>query len=182
MRTLFIHCNTWGICFAIYGSKCEMETSWQLFCEKKWWRNAFNNERTIPYVFVILCCILLLHLSVMFSHIIRFHSEAAKSTSESHNIYNGFLATRGYSILGGLFENYTQSVLCDVIHVHRPWRLWNHVLLWSKLNARLGNSIISWQVIDCVCLRAKTLTRFPPQYAYGPKPFCVRGRYAAFPE
>ena len=52
----------------------------------------------------------------MASHIIRFHSEAAKYVRITDN---GFLSTRGFSILGGLFENYTQSLLRDAIHVHR---------------------------------------------------------------
>ena len=45
----------------------------------------------------------------MASHIIRFHSEATKYVRITDN---GFLATRGFSILGGLFENYTHKVCC----------------------------------------------------------------------
>ena len=72
--------------------KCEMETSWQLFREKTGagTHTIEYNERTISYVFAILCLLLLLHLSIMFSHTIPFHSEAAKYVRITDN---GFLAT-----------------------------------------------------------------------------------------
>ena len=55
----------------------------------------------------------------MFSHIIRFHSEAAKYVRITDN---GFLATRGYSTQVGS-KTTTHSLLHDVIQVQRPWRL-----------------------------------------------------------